>query len=406
MKILDENLSIYTHNSGLKICHYYDCDSSEYYANLTVNYGSNDFEYIKNEQHIVTPKGIAHFLEHVMFNSPKGDYFDQFSENLASANAYTSYNQTSYLFSCASNFEKNLNILIEMVTTLNIDDKKVDKERSIIAEELKMYSQLADEKMRTFHLENICESTNYCYDIGGTLKTIEDIDVDNLTKVFNDFYHVKNLTLFIYGNIEKEKLLSILDKKQFPANKDGGEKIKKYEKLVHNKNIEKFDSSIDTPISNVAIKLEVDDNPLNFIYLKSLLYAKFTEINPEYIKCLSNNTINESLGFYVEFNHGITYLNFSMLTAANLDSTIENLLYAEIEDVQLLRGYKMLLANELRKMNNSKSFMEGIAYQFNGVFDLFSYYELLNQEKTIEYILSKDIKNIPKMTIFSKLLPK
>jgi len=87
----------------------------------------------------VVPDGIAHYLEHKLFEGKQGDAFKLFAKTGASANAYTSFDKTAYLFSCTDNFEASLNILLDFVQSPYFTKENVEKERGIIAQEIKMY---------------------------------------------------------------------------------------------------------------------------------------------------------------------------------------------------------------------------------------------------------------------------
>jgi len=116
------------------------------FATFTTNYGSIDdqFKPLNKDEYIRVPDGIAHFLEHKMFEKKEGDVFQQFSKQGASANAFTSFTRTAYLFSSTSEVEKNLITLMNMVQEPYFTEKSVEKEKGIIGQEIRMYDDNPD----------------------------------------------------------------------------------------------------------------------------------------------------------------------------------------------------------------------------------------------------------------------
>ena len=137
--LLGEECISFVHASGLPV-HLIPKDFSVSYALLGVRYGSLDNRFTVQGKEFCPPKGIAHFLEHKMFENPDmEDTFLKFSRTGADANAYTTFTRTAYLFSCSENFEKSLKILLESCFTPYFTKENVNKEKGIIAEEIRMY---------------------------------------------------------------------------------------------------------------------------------------------------------------------------------------------------------------------------------------------------------------------------
>lgn len=391
MKLLPDRLVNYRHKSGLKVVLLTDNNTSELYANLTVNYGSNDFEYTKNELEITHPPGIAHYLEHLIFTSKDGqDYFEIFQNSGASCNAYTTYNQTSYLFSCENQIDTNLTKLFEMVQNLYITEESIAAERDIISEELLMYSQMPFEKLRCYVMQNVAKSTNYSYDIGGTTDTIKDINIDNLTEAFNDFYHLNNYTLFVSGNITKIKLDEILDKLNYNQSYNTVEKKGYFEVNSLEDHSFEYEDKVTTNLNSVVLKLNLSNDTQLYIDLKVLLKSIFSEINPKYSDYLKKGLINESFHYNLNFAKGINYIEFTQLGDNDINFIIDELISSNCEDIYIARAYKAILAQELRKMNNSKNLIESISHMFYQSYNVVEYYQRLekyniNTPKRITY---------------------
>ena len=165
-------------------------------------------------EHLKVPEGIAHFLEHKMFEMEYGNVFDKFAELGASSNAFTNYNNTTYLFSATSYFHENLQLLLEYVETPYFTEPSVEKEKGIIAQELRMY----EDEPQWQVLFNLLKCLYYKHpvriDIGGTVESIQKIDVDTLYKCYNTFYHPSNMIFFVIGCIEPEQVFELVEKNE------------------------------------------------------------------------------------------------------------------------------------------------------------------------------------------------
>lgn len=191
-------------------------DYHKTYGLFTTNYGSIDNEFIPlgEEELTKVPDGIAHFLEHKMFEKENGDVFQQFGRQGASANAFTSFTKTSYLFSTTDEVEKNLETLIDFVQEPYFTKETVEKEKGIIGQEIQMY--LDDSNWRLFFgiLGNLYPKHPLHIDIAGTVASIADITAEDLYKCYHTFYHPSNMTLFVVGKMNPEKMMAFIRENQ------------------------------------------------------------------------------------------------------------------------------------------------------------------------------------------------
>ncbi|WP_449540076.1 EF-P 5-aminopentanol modification-associated protein YfmH [Ferdinandcohnia sp. Marseille-Q9671] len=179
------------------------------YATFTTKYGSVDNQFVplgKNEL-VAVPDGIAHFLEHKLFEKEDGDVFQDFSKQGASANAFTSFTRTAYLFSSTSNVEQNLETLIDFVQSPYFTEKTVEKEKGIIGQEITMYDDNPDWRLYFGVIENMYKNHPVRIDIAGTIESIAKITKDMLYECYETFYHPSNMVLFIVGPIDPEKIM-------------------------------------------------------------------------------------------------------------------------------------------------------------------------------------------------------
>ena len=180
------------------------------YATFTTKYGSidNRFEPLNEKEMISVPDGIAHFLEHKLFEKEDGDVFQQFSKQGASANAFTSFTRTAYLFSSTSSVEKNLETLIDFVQEPYFSEKTVEKEKGIIGQEINMYDDNPDWRLYFGLIQNLYQNHPVRIDIAGTVDSIAKITKDSLYECYNTFYHPSNMLLFVVGAVEPEEILN------------------------------------------------------------------------------------------------------------------------------------------------------------------------------------------------------
>jgi len=165
------------------------------YATLATRYGSIDTELRTNGRRMRLPDGIAHFLEHKVFETPEGDAFDLFAARGASANAFTSFSSTRYLFGTSTHYADNLRTLIDMVFDLHVTDENVEKEKGIIGQEIAMYDDDPDWRIYFGALQGMYASHPVRIDIAGTRRTIAGITPELLRDVHASFYHPKLMVL-------------------------------------------------------------------------------------------------------------------------------------------------------------------------------------------------------------------
>lgn len=183
-----------------------------FYATVATRYGSVDSRFVPPGGHepVEVPAGIAHFLEHKLFEEEGGNVFDRFAERGASANAFTSYTLTAYLFSCTSSFHENLRTLLDFVAKPYFTDELVEKERGIIEQELKMYEDHPDRVLVRNLLQALYHANPVRIDIGGTVESVRQITSEQLYTCYQTFYHPSNMVLFAAGDLDPEATLQVI----------------------------------------------------------------------------------------------------------------------------------------------------------------------------------------------------
>ncbi|QGM30640.1 peptidase M16 [Bacillus sp. N3536] len=193
---------------------------SKTYVTFTTKYGSIDREFIPlgKKDPVIVPDGIAHFLEHKMFEKEEGDVFQKFSENGASANAFTSFTRTSYLFSSTDNILENTKTLLDFVQEPYFTEQTVEKEKGIIGQEITMYDDQPDWRLYFGTIENMYKEHPVKIDIAGTIESISHITAEHLYECYNTFYHPSNMVLFVVGAVDPKEMMEFVKDNQ--AKKD------------------------------------------------------------------------------------------------------------------------------------------------------------------------------------------
>ncbi len=213
-EILLEGYYKKTFDNGLTVVVYPMPDKSSVYALYGAKIGSVDRMFKLDGKKIEVPAGIAHFLEHKLFESEKGDAFTLFAKTGASANAFTSFDKTCYLFSASANQLESLSSLIEFVNEPYFTKETVEKEQGIIGQEIKMYLDAAPWVMLFGLLQSLYVNHTVRDDIAGTVETIADITKDTLFECYEAYYRPENMVLAVAGNIDPESVFELVESKK------------------------------------------------------------------------------------------------------------------------------------------------------------------------------------------------
>ena len=210
---LSEEYFTLKHPSGLKILVYPKEGSHSTYAMIGTHFGSINREFIHNGKKITVPDGTAHYLEHKLFESEEGDAFKQYAKTGASANAYTSFDTTCYLFSCSEKFDESLEILFDLIQSPYFTPETVAKEQGIIGQEIKMYDDSPEWRVNMNLLQAMYQEHTINKDIAGTVETIAEINPEILYECYNSYYNLNNMVLSVAGNADPQKVLEVADRK-------------------------------------------------------------------------------------------------------------------------------------------------------------------------------------------------
>lgn len=284
------------------------------YAVFSARYGSIDNRFRpEGGEEMQVPDGIAHFLEHKMFEDPEGDTFSRFAARGASVNAFTSFDRTAYLFSATRELEANVEHLLDFVQDPYFTDDNVEKEKGIIGQEIRMYQDHPDWRVYFGLIEAMYVHHPVRIDIAGTIESISRIDKEILYACHRTFYHPGNMLFMMVGGFEPEPMMQLIRenqaRKSFPAAFDVHRKFPEEPERVERK-----ETRITLPVSlpkcmfgfkEPAYGLapgEIQSRELTTTLLFDLLFSPSSSI---YQTLYDENLISDQFGY--EYNIGAHY---------------------------------------------------------------------------------------------------
>ncbi len=207
------------HSSGLCLLLMPMEGYAQTYALFSTKYGSIDrcFRISGDDDFTTVPDGIAHYLEHKLFENEDCDAFELYAKTGASGNAYTGFERTAYLFSCSENYLDSLKILIDLVQNPYFTQENVDKERGIIAQEIRMSNDVPRRRVFFNMLRAMYSEHPVRIDIAGTEESIEQITPELLYKCYEAFYDPNNMALAIAGRLDVDDVIKLCDEALRPG---------------------------------------------------------------------------------------------------------------------------------------------------------------------------------------------
>ena len=372
------------------------------FCTFTTKYGSIDNHFVsaKTNSLVKVPDGIAHFLEHKMFEKEDGDVFQKLSKQGANANAFTTFTRTAYLFSSTSNVEENLETLINFVQEPYFTDASVEKEKGIIGQEITMYDDDPDWRHYYQTIANMYHNHPVRIDIAGTVESIGKITKDMLYECYETFYHPQNMLLFVVGPVDANNILELVEKNQ---------EAKKFKKapLIERqfeeepKSVAKKKETIEMNVMNPKVFIGVKSNQLGLKGAQLLKFELSIQIMFELLFGQSSNFYTEgykegilndsfSFDFTQEENYGFGLIGGVSKSYETLSEKIKTLLLEtknkKMDEVELSRVKKKKIGNFLRAMNST----EFIANQFTRF--AFNEMSLFDTVMTLEKLTMEEIK--------------
>lgn len=422
VRSLQETYYQTTLKNGLRVVivpkpHYYKT-----YAMFTTDYGSIDrtFRPLGKKETVTVPDGIAHFLEHKMFEEEWGDVFHTFGEQGASANAYTSFTKTAYLFSSTQEIKKNIVTLLDFVQHPYFTKESVEKEKGIIAQEIRMYDDNPDWEVFFHLLRNLYSDHPVKIDIAGTTESIYEITREDLYMCYETFYHPSNMMLVIVGNVDVDEMMALVrenqEKKSFPKAEPLERIIPTEQKEAVRANTTKR-MSVNTPQCLIGWKIAPPNDTGKELLayelkMDMLLEAIFGPGAGHYEKLYEEGLIDDSFAFEFTMDRTFSFISVGGDTPQpvkleeRIGEIVQQVKENGIPKKDLERVRKKMIGSFLKKFNS----LEFIAnqytrYAFSGmnIFDVVPILE--NMDVTDELELLHDVFD-PSTKSSSYIVPK
>jgi predicted Zn-dependent peptidase len=391
------------------------------YAVFTTKYGSIDNQFVPlgKEEMVRVPDGIAHFLEHKLFEKEDGDVFQQFSRQGASANAFTSFTRTAYLFSSTSNVEENLETLVDFVQDPYFTEKTVEKEKGIIGQEINMYDDNPDWRLFFGLIENMYQEHPVRIDIAGTIESISHITKDLLYECYETFYHPSNMLLFVVGPVDPEAIIrQVRENQQKKPYTDQPEIVRKEveEPGAVFKKEQEIKMNVQSSKCLVGLK---SAHPMNTgeallkheLTINLILECLFGKSSSDYERIYEKGYIDETFSYDYTEEHGFGFVSVGGDTPEpdKLAEELKQVLFKAKETItaeKLELARKKKIGNFLKSMNSP----EYIANQFTryafletSLFDIVTVLESITLED-VHRVIQEEIEE-DRITV-CKVVPK
>lgn len=376
------NETLYTGvlDNGLEVTLLPKPDFHKTYGLFTTNYGSIDNEFIPlgHDSFTKVPDGIAHFLEHKLFEKEDEDVFQKFGRQGASSNAFTSFTRTSYLFSSTDNMLENIQTLIDFVQDPYFTEESVNKEKGIIGQEIQMYQDDPNWRLYFGILNNLYPKHPLHIDIAGTEESISHITAEDLYLCYNTFYHPSNMNIFIVGKMDPEQLMQFIIDNQNQKEFVKAQPIERRFPVENAKDIIKEDQinlSVSRPKAIVGLK-GLDDVPEDSFErlkyqttLQLLLQLLFGDTSESYLSMYNEGLIDDSFSFEFTLDRSFHFADFSTDTnePERFANQMINLILKSKDSPELTeRNLNLAKRKMMGKHLKSLDSLEYIANQFSG----------------------------------------
>lgn len=389
-------------------------DFNEVYGVVTVYVGSVDIEFTARDSKKKTyPKGIAHFLEHKLFERENSeDIMAAFTKLGADSNAFTSFTNTSYLFSTSDNVADCLDLLDELVTSFNITEESVEREKDIIQQEREMYQDDPDSCLFFKTLANLYPETPLASDIVGTEDSIEDISLEDLRDNFDEFYTPVNSQIFLVGNFDLELI------QNYFSQMDVGGCIVQNQKepiaLHPVKKVESIRMDVASPKLAIGVRTNSDMGHQDCYRYSVLLRALFTMMfgwtSKRFQSLYETGKLDSSLSLEVEINRRLNFLMLTMDTKepVSISHQFRKAIQSFVTDADISEEHLDLIKSEIYgEFIHSMNSLEFIATQYQSHSDETTLFDLpkIIQEMTLDDVLEVghhfiDNSEIVEFTIF------
>ena len=369
----------------------------EVYGSVTVQFGSVDMLVTEVDGDVKQyPAGIAHFLEHKLFErEDSSDLMSAFTNLGADSNAFTSFTKTNYLFSATDHLLENLDLLDELVTSVHFTEDSILREQDIIQQEREMYQDDPDSCLFFSTLANLYPGTPLATDIVGTEESISQINLTNLQDNFTRFYKPVNMSLFLVGNFDVDKVQDYFERKEL-EDLDVQEVAREKFVLQDVKQTDSMRMEVSSPKLAIGVrgKREVAEADCyrHHILLKLLFAMMFGWTSDRFQKLYESGKIDASLSLEIEVTSRFHFVMLTMDTKepVALSHQFRKAIRNFTKDLDITEDHLDIIKREMfGEFFSSMNSLEFIATQYDAfehgetIFDL----PKILQEITLEDVL-------------------
>lgn len=393
---INESYVQFTHKSGLEVC-IVPKKMSTSYALFGTKFGSIDNHFVLDGKDVVLPDGIAHFLEHKMFEQEDGtDAFLRYAKTGANANAYTTFERTCYLFSATENFYESLEILLDFVSHPYFTEATVNKEMGIIGQEIRMYDDNPGWQLYFGMLTGLYHNNTVRIDTAGTTETIAEITPELLHTAYRAFYNPYNMLLCLSGDIDPERVCAVCDKYLPLSEKPNVQRLYPDEpnSVLRERVYKRLEVSM--PMFAVGIKdnrrtssgEELMKKQATYDILLDMLFGKSSAF---YTRMYESGLIDSSFSY--DYECSATFAHAMLSGASNEPEKVYALIREEFEKAKrdgadraaFDRIKRATYAQTLRVFNSTEDIAnEMLVYRFEG-------YDLLDYPKLVSSVTFEDV---------------
>lgn len=383
---LDETVCRKTLGNGLKICVVPRKGFTRKAAYLMTDFGSIHTSFTLDGERITAPDGVAHYLEHKMFDMPDRDVTEEFASLGANPNAFTTYDMTAYYFTCTDHFEACLKLLLEFVSTPYFTEESVEKERGIIAQEILMYADSPESRVFEDLSENLYRHHPIRVPIAGTVESIQAITPEILETCHRAFYVPANMMLCVVGDVDAETVAAIAEE-VLPEERQsvGIPDLGPEEDMTCLRSVSRRNMDVSMPTFQMGIKCPAGLTGDEFAHWELVAElaaeALFGESSELYLQMYEQGLIDSSFGGGVETVEGtamITCGGDSDRPEAVRDAILrqaQRLAQTGIGETEFARMIKSFMGRRVKDLDSFESTCFRLcAYQFEG-FDYFRFPE-------------------------------
>ena len=399
-KKIEEKLYIEKLDNGLTIM-FVPHKTRKKYIVWATKFGSIDNKFKVNEETFIMPDGIAHYLEHKMFEQESGkNSLDTLSALGVEANAYTTGNHTAYLYECTDNFYEALDEFMNYVQNPYFTDENVEKERGIIGQEIQMYDDSADWSLYLNAIKGMYKENEINIDTAGTLETIAEIDKDKLYRNYYSFYRPDNMAIVVCGDFDKEEIFSEIKKRITMTNRE--EKISRIYnteplEIASKKTIKQMDISMPQFIIGFKDNIFEDNKIKKDIAIDILSNILFSKSSKFYEEIYNEGLIQVEPSITYEFADTYSHVLIQGLAknvdevVLRLENRIKSLKENGIDDEDFVIAKRAVYGEMVKIFTDPQTISNNFISNYMRGINLFDYFELFDtiDREYVEIVLEK-----------------